>query len=299
MDNNFPAQVNYRSDIGFIFSNYIREYDIQKANISILYSYGAIDKNTYKRLYDAPRELRQIEIGWMLRNNPDLYTILSNGIKAAKEELFRSNNLTETDILSIKNDAVFVIGKSLSITRFGLIKFVNKNTYTSYMLLGGVEVYYKKVAIARIMSDDNVNLFANTGLPFDDESIVEVKGIGDKNLELHRPFLLDFIIFIFECIEHGEYEHAVSSVKDFYQDYIELKLHIGYYREFNAQSLYRLKYESNIPDKQYRTQPYLISMMNNIQEHKECLNIAHNLNILRELSSYVNYMYLEYMKRKG
>lgn len=285
MDNHFLKQVNYRSDLGFIFSKYIREYDIQKANISILYSYGAIDKNTYNRLYNAPRELRQIEIGLMLRNNPDLYDILSNGIQDAKKTLFEHNDLNESDILSIKNDAVFVIGKSLSETEFGLIKFVNKNTYTSYMLLGGIEIYYKKVSSAHLYQIDDV-------------STVEVKGIGDSNLELHRPFLLDFIIFIFECIEHGEYEHAVSSVKDFYQDYIELKLHIGYYREFNAQSLYRLNYKSSVSNKLYNTQQYMVGMLNDIPEHKQYLNIVHNLNILRELSSYVNFTYLEYMKRK-
>ena len=45
-------------------------------------------------------------------------------------------------ILSIKNDAVFIINKKLINIEFGLIKFVEKNIYTSFYKINGIEYYY-------------------------------------------------------------------------------------------------------------------------------------------------------------
>ena len=63
------TMVNYKAQFPYLFSKYIREYDIQKANISILYSKSLIDKSTYDRLLVSSRQDRQVEIGLLIKHN--------------------------------------------------------------------------------------------------------------------------------------------------------------------------------------------------------------------------------------
>ena len=59
---------NYSAPIGYLFDKHIVEYDISKANISIMYDHGMIDQATYLRLLNAPRQQRQYEIGMMQKD---------------------------------------------------------------------------------------------------------------------------------------------------------------------------------------------------------------------------------------
>lgn len=257
--------VNYRSDLKFVFSRYIREYDIKKANISILYKYGVLSREKYIELYNSTREKRQIEIGLMERANPEIYEILANGIIKAKKLLFLSNNINESSVLSIKNDAVFIIGEPLKYTEFGGIEFVNKNTYSTFVDLNKIEVYY---GLDRVNSSE----------------VIDVKGLG-KNKELHSDFMTDFVVYILNSIETGDIEDAISSLTDFYKDYLDLKLNIGYYREYNSDSLYSFK-----------NTHYKATYLNDTEYNKKCLDISYNINILRHLASCLSIAYFDKQK---
>ena len=58
----------YTADMDFLFSTYIREYDISKANINILLYKEMINKEEYQKLYNAPRMYRQKSIGYLLKD---------------------------------------------------------------------------------------------------------------------------------------------------------------------------------------------------------------------------------------
>ena len=66
MDNLYDKK-NYLNPIPYLFSD-IREYDISKANINILFAKGIIDEDKYKYLYNLPRMDRQYTIGNMCKN---------------------------------------------------------------------------------------------------------------------------------------------------------------------------------------------------------------------------------------
>ena len=102
------GRFNYISGLKSLFSTYIREYDIAKANISILYTKGVISKELYEQLLVAPREERQITIGLMQQKDPKIVKILQQGIFEAKKALFELNQIQDADILTIKNDAGMV-----------------------------------------------------------------------------------------------------------------------------------------------------------------------------------------------
>ena len=260
------GSVNYRSPVNFIHSRFIREYDIKKANISILYKYGVIDENTYKRLYNSSREIRQIEIGLMEKYNPEVYKILANGIIEAKKELFQTNSIQDHEVLSIKNDAVFILDRQLQYTKFGIVEFVPKNTYTSYMNLNKIEVLYGLDKISN-------------------KETIDVKGIG-KCIDLHREYFLDFIAFVMSSIETEDIETVISSFCDFYKDYVELKLPINYYREFNSDSKYRIT-----------NSMYAVSSLLDTDENRRCLDISYNLYLLRIIHGYLTSTFFE-VKRK-
>ena len=96
-------KVNYTSDISYLANTIIYEYDISKANINVLYSKGAIDKQTYDYLYNANRMIRQVYIGKLQRDDKNIVSILKQGIIEAKKMLFEANNIEDYEVLSIKN----------------------------------------------------------------------------------------------------------------------------------------------------------------------------------------------------
>lgn len=246
---------HYTAPINYLISTYIREYDISKANISILYTKGVINDETYNKLYNAPRMERQIYIGNMQKDNK-ISEILKNGIKDARDIFINSNNIELSDILSIKNDAIFVINKVATKTKFGNIEFVNKNIYSSFYKILKIELYYFYDMVRQIED-------------------ISIKGISDDKLELHKNYFLEFLLVIFNSAQTESIEETLSILNSFYEKYIKMDLDIGYYREFNSLSKFRLK-------------PILIT--NNFmadflkEENKYDIDISYNINFLRELS---------------
>ena len=135
-------KTNYSAGLNYLNNTFIREYDISKANINVLFSKGIIDKRTYDYLYESERMIRQIFVGKLIKNNNGVSDVLKQGILEARKNLFEANDIKDYEVLSIKNDAVFIIGRVLNNTDFGLIKFANKNQYTAFMSFMNMELYY-------------------------------------------------------------------------------------------------------------------------------------------------------------
>lgn len=214
---------NYLMDIDYLLSTSISEYDIRKANISILYSEGVIDKKYYDYLYSADRMIRQVEVGYMIKDNREIEKILSNGIAKYRKMFFEANDLKDNDILSIKNDAIFVLRKKPTITKFGNIEFVNKNNYTSYMkILRKKEIY--------------LNVDHNTG-----NTLIDIKGISDQNILKHKDYMIQVIVDIAYYIENKDVITAIRYITNLYNQYIARSLPLGFYRNFDEESKFVFK----------------------------------------------------------
>ena len=266
-------KTDYRSEIPFLFSNFIREYDISKANINILYWKGALDKSTYDELYRSPRDVRQYVIG-NLQKETRINDILMNGFIECRKIFLQENGLTDSDILSIKKDAIFVINKVPKLTKFDNIEFVNKNIYTSYMSFFNkkIELYYSSSKVT------------GTGLEH-----IDVKGISDKNIKYHEEFMLDFLYYVFDMVENDSLENIISGFNRFYHSYINRELNIGYYRNFNASSNYTLNYKS----------PFNLNMSYELENINPAtfsdysiLNISYNMNFLRVIFQYLSSIHI-------
>ena len=63
--------INYKSQVNNIIGENIREYDISKANITMLYSANIISLEEYNRLCNVDKMERQITIGYLIKKNKE------------------------------------------------------------------------------------------------------------------------------------------------------------------------------------------------------------------------------------
>lgn len=259
MKNELFAKTTYLTDCNFIRDANICEYDIQKANISILYSKNIIDRTLYEKLFSDDKMSREIFIGKMIKGNRDIDQEIKNGIMQAKQQLFESNRILDSEVVRIANDAVYINRLiDISNTEFDLnrngviVRFVMKNRFNTFLKLGSVLIF---------MNDIQYNFF------------IDVKGINDELLPLHENFLGE-ICNIIDLLIHCDRDTALMSFHDFYNKYVSLSLPIDFYRELNPQSSFRFK------NNKY-------SSMFLTEEHKNVISIEYNLSLLRDLYSII------------
>lgn len=252
---------NYELDIPY-YSGYIVEYDIRKANISALLSRGIIRKDTYDMLFESDKEFREVYVGKMIRSNHEIYEEIQNGIIEAKQMFFERNKIKDEEVLSIKNDAVFVLSSRKMRTSFGLYEFANKGYYTFYFKSMKKQFFYRF---------DNLTA----------TDIVEVKGINDSKLEYHKDFFLKFLLDVFYSLQKSAIEETMNFCNRFYEDYVNKRLDIRYYRELNSDNIFRL------------TRPGKMSygLTDVDQSYINVIDINYNLRIIRDIITVVNMIY--------
>ena len=247
------TSTHYLKNIKYIISRHIYEYDMSKSNISVLYAGGVISKHEYEYYYNLPKSIREKEIG-IRRKDKEFDKILSDLTQQYRIKFIESNSIDDDRILSIKNDALFILDIEPSITKFdSVVEFVKKNSYTSYFNLNGMELYY------------NLDLI-------NDIETIDVKGIRDDVLELHTDYFLNFLCTAFESFQSKPVNDTLKYLSWFYSVYMRRELDLGYYREFNSSSKYSLHSKSKF---------YKFDIIDPI--YKERLDISCNMNIIREL----------------
>lgn len=212
---------SYRAPIDYCV-NRIYEYDIKSANISVLRSRKYLPKKELDRLSELPKLSREKAIGLMIRENKKIGTVIKKGIFNARQKLFEANGIQDGEVLSIKNDAVFIIGRRLRVTKFGHIEFVLKNSFTAYHLINGIEFYY----------DGKNDKFT-------------VKGIADEVVSDvdHENGILKFLGQVIRYLSFDRKDDLRRYLIEFTDQYKSRKLPHQYYKELNAENVYRSNME--------------------------------------------------------
>ena len=86
MNNNVSSivsKLSYFTPSRYI-SGRIVEYDIKSANITMLKVANVISEETYQYLQSLPKMSREIEIGLLIRSNPNIFKAISSGIEKYK-----------------------------------------------------------------------------------------------------------------------------------------------------------------------------------------------------------------------
>lgn len=210
----------FLTDDSIIINRIIREYDMSKANINILLYKGLITKDQFDKFYNMPKINREISIGTLQRDNPKVNQGLKNGFVEARKMLFESNNLNESNVVAVKKDAVFTLDKYLEHNQFKNLVFLNKNTYSSFLKVNKLELYYSK---------------------FNDS--IDIKGMGELSIIKHKSFMVDFLCYLFNILETTSLSNVIIILKEFLQSYRNGELELGYYREFNNRSEFCTRYK--------------------------------------------------------
>lgn len=210
----------YRNkDIDFFINNQIIEYDIKSAGLSLAKEYGYLDKNIIKKLDEISKDERNRLMGIIKIKDKQLVKNENKALVEARKKFIEMNNIDNDNIISIKKDALFVSKECYNL-KSGEIQFVPKNKYTSYMVLNNIEFYYNRLKL-------------------------DIKGINDDLLKLHNDYMLQFFKQYFQYIEMGKSNKLLDFIAGFVYRYKSRDLDIGYYREFNAMSLFKLNKQTS------------------------------------------------------
>lgn len=265
---NLYLQQNYLNPSRYI-SGRIIEYDLKAANISSLRSGNFISQEDYEYLSNLPKIQREVEIGLRIKRDKSVYDNIQKGIKGAKKLLIESNNISDDNIVRIANDAVYVNSViDLPYTIFGnYLKFVKKSEANVFVNLGS------PILFLGFREDGNIN--------------VDFKNINQDILYLHEDYMINTIVTTVVLIERSSIYEAINYITNICNQYVSLQLPLGFYREFNNQSSYRIK-NIAVPFGSTDAQFGIQTLSEN---DKQYIDINYNYTILRELFSIVLELY--------
>lgn len=265
----------YTASIDYVTTSFIREYDISKADISIFLSKGAITQEQFNFLARIPSLARNIQMGLLQQERPELKKVLSKGIEEIRQQFFEANDVQDYEVLSIKNDAIFLINKVAEVTDFGLVHLKNKNTYNSFYKLPrkfNKEFYYY---YNRITAEEKL----------------DIKGMGKEEQELHKDYMIEFLTVLFNSIEIFPLDDSINLLQIFHNQYINQELDIGYYRKFDQVSGFDTILESPILKHRY-------NLRHLSEEHREMIDITYNSSMIIEFYKMVANMYFSQKGQK-
>lgn len=206
--------------IDYMISREIIEYDMRDAGFSLIKKYNLCDEKKIDWLTRLEKKERHIAIGIMQRDDTEFNKVFQEAFKEGRKLFFEANGLSDKDVLSIRRDAIFTTRLCHHVD-FGELQFSDKQAYTSFFKFGKLEYY------------------------FNSDRGSDIKGINDKKLQLHNDYFLSILNVLFGCIESRDYDKGASILTDFTTYYKRKELDINYYRELNADSLFRLEDKIN------------------------------------------------------
>lgn len=129
---------NYISEINrCILSSNIFEYDIESANACALKIIKG--DHIYNELIQLPKNERVIKVGYMMKNDKDLFKKIENLLIKWRNEFIEINKIKKENIIELTRDSVLFKNSIPRITQIPDAPFVNFRTkgeeYSSYIYL--------------------------------------------------------------------------------------------------------------------------------------------------------------------
>ena len=215
--NTLYTKTNYLDkNIEFLFGRRITEYDMKSAGFNICREFQLLPEDKLEKISEMDKHVRHVAIGKLCKEDKELSRKLRDGFAEIRRRFFEANQVEENEVLSIKNDAIFILDRRVDQLEFGKVEFVPKHSYNAFLHLNKFEFY------------------------FTDES-VDCKGINDKKLEDHREYMLDLFVQYCNMMKHGDKESVFRFIEEAAHAYRTYELDDGYYRELNQESLFRPK----------------------------------------------------------
>lgn len=196
----------FNDNISYMFHGNILEYDMKAMSVSISERYKLLDDETIRILKLLPKEKRTVKVGLLQRDNKEFSEKLIKCELETREKFLKTNNLDESNVLSLHSDACIFNSRKRIINDIDGVEFKHANTWSSYMR-------YK-----------NIEMFFNDG-------VITYKGIPKDMLNQHTLGIHKYLCTVFDKLENYD-----SSVLDFLSrfqtKYLQDKLPDYYYIPF-------------------------------------------------------------------
>ena len=208
-------------NIFYLFNKSIYEYDMKNAGFNLTKAYKLLPVSKIEELGRMKKDRRTIEIGKIQRKDDSYKIKLIQAFKEARRMFFEMNELENSDIISIKKDAIFTTKKCNFQKFLEYIEFREKNYYTSYIRLNRkVELYYS-------------------------ERQMDIKGLGKDTIEYHKDYIIHFLHLYFKKMECDEKSNVLDFIRKFIDKYKRRELALGYYRRFDRDPYYQVLNDAN------------------------------------------------------
>ena len=224
---NIYEKARYVAPYEWLINMNIQEWDLAKANISILRSLNLITEDQYQKYLVMPKQEREVSIGCLRRDNPNIEAGYQEGIVRARQLFFDINNIDQENVLYIDNDSITTV-HSWNDRRAGYISgeinpylnFRIKNRYTSLYRINEIDFLYYSDGI---------------------QEKYRLKNINQEKIEsTHSGYFLDFLLAIAYSIQRYGILDSLNMIKQTYTKYINRELPLQYYREFNSGNRYKV-----------------------------------------------------------
>ena len=193
----------------FIISD-IYEYDMKRGGLSVIKEYSLLPQEEIEKLEKEEKKTSTINIGKLHHKFKGLAGQMNEGFMKARLLFGELNELKDSDIVSIKKDAIFT-RKYCGVNQItDNILFREKNAYDAFIRIGKIEFYWSPEKM-------------------------DVKGISDERLIYHKD-ILEFISRIIQYMVRYDNKSALKLIVKYMNDYKKRTLPINFYREFNADS---------------------------------------------------------------
>lgn len=209
---------NWTNRFDFIKNKNIFEYDIVDAGFSMIQHYKLLPEDKIAEIKKISNKLsKNVFIGRLIANDYKLGAKMLDSFKLIRKSFFELNELTEEHIVSIKKDAIFTTKRCKKLKINSFTTFKEKNKYTSYYNLSGIEFYYNRTSLDIKGASKSFNKEC--------ELITDLKEIFRLNELSNNKIVLDKLINIREKYLFGEY--GVDSYKEINSGRFKLDMKVG------------------------------------------------------------------------
>ena len=248
----------YIAPYSYLINKDIREYDLEKANISILRENNLISDEFYNKMYNANRDIREYTIGCLRRDNKEIEEGYQLGILEARKRFFEINEIDDEIVLYIDNDSITIISDLLypihiqeKISNY--LNFRLKKQYTSFYRLYTIDFLYYNNNIVEQYRLKNVR-----------EDILRKD---------HQQYFLDILLSLFYSAQTSNILDTIKMIQNIYDQYTKREMNYNYYREFNQQNQFKV----------IQTPYYIYYSDIWKEEDKNILDISYNADLLIQL----------------
>jgi hypothetical protein len=208
------AVLNLRSTV-------LREYDMEDAGWSIIKRRRIFKDGVIERLEGLGKHERNVAVGKLLIDNKTASKEFMAELARARVAFVEDNGIEDYQILAIKRDALFVVGRTALKTEVcnGAYRFKAKNRYSSfYRLDRQVELYYSA---------------------WDDR--LDVKGIAKGARESQQDFLIKDLGGLVRASERLDQAGILAVLRRYRSKYLSRDLPVETYREMGLNNAYRTR----------------------------------------------------------